>query len=79
MYKKQFPSWLSHNNKLIRDKLADEQEEVRIRLHVDLQYDQQTHNLPTTEKIAVIIPEKEVYYAIDNKDIVLWAKEGQLK
>ena len=46
---------------------------------MDLQYDQQTHNLPTTEKIAVIIPEKEVYYAIDNKDIVLWAKEGQLK
>jgi len=45
-----------HAYELIRDKPADEQQEVRIRLHVDLQHDQQTHNLSTAEEITVIIP-----------------------
>ena len=43
---------------------------------MDLQYDQQTHNLPTTEEIAVIILEEGVHYAIDNRNIVLWARGG---
>ena len=45
-------------------------------MHVDLQHDQQTHNLSTAEEITVIIPEEEVYYAIDNRDIVLQARGG---
>jgi len=35
--------------------------------------------LPTAEEIAVIIPEKGVYHALDNEDVVLWAREGQLE
>jgi len=56
---------------LIRDKPVDKQQEIRIRLHVDLQHDQWTYNLSTTEEIAVIIPEKGVYHVIDNRDVVL--------
>jgi len=59
---------------LIRDKPVDKQQEIKIRLCVNLQYDQQTHNLSTAEEIAVIIPEEGVYYAIDNRDVVLWAR-----
>jgi len=43
-------------------------------LHVDLQHDQQTHNLSTAKEIAVIIPKKRVHYAIDNRDVVLQAR-----
>ena len=68
-----------HAYELIRDKLADEQQEIRIRLHIDLQHDQQTYNLPTTEEIAVIIPEEGVYHAIDNRDVVLWTRGEQLE
>jgi len=64
---------------LIREKLVEEQEEITIRLHVNLQQDQRTHNLPTAEEIAVIIPEDGVYYALDNRDVVLWARGGQLE
>jgi len=32
--------------------------------------------LPTTKEIAVIIPEEGVHHALDNRDVVLWAKEG---
>ena len=64
---------------LIRDKPADEQQEVKIRLHVNLQHNQWTHNLPTAEEIVVIIPEEEVYHTIDNRDVVLWARRGQLQ
>jgi len=35
--------------------------------------------LPTAEEIAVIIPEKGVHHTIDNRDVVLWAKGGQLE
>ena len=65
-----------HAYELIRDKPADEQQEVRIRLHVDLQHNQQTHNLPTTEEIAVIIPEEGVYHALDNRYMVLQRRGG---
>jgi len=68
-----------HAYELIRKKLVEKQEEILIRLHVDLQQDQRTHNLPTAKEIAVIIPEKRVYYAMDNKDVVLWTREGQLE
>jgi len=64
---------------LIREKPVEEQEEITIRLHVNLQQDQRTHNLPTAEEIAVIILEKGVYHAIDNRDKVLWTREGQLE
>jgi len=64
---------------LIREKLVEEQEEITIRLHVNLQQDQRTHNLPTAEEIAVIIPEDGVYHALDNRDVVLWARGGQLE
>jgi len=47
-------------------------------LHIDLQHDQQTHNLSTTEEIAVIIPEG-VYHTIDNRDVVLQTRGGQLE
>jgi len=56
---------------LIREKLVEEQEEITIRLYVNLQQDQRTHNLPTAEEIAVIIPEEEVHHAMDNRDVVL--------
>jgi len=46
---------------------------------VNLQQDQRTHNLPTAEEIAVIIPEDGVHHALDNKDIVLQARGGQLE
>ena len=62
--------------KLIKEKPADEQQEVTIRLHVNLQQDQRTHNLPTAEEIAVIIPEEGVHHALDNRDVVLRAREG---
>jgi len=41
-----------------------------------LQQDQRTHNLPTAEEIAVIIPEDGVHHALDNRDVVLWARGG---
>jgi len=49
-----------HAYELIREKPVEEQEEITIRLHVNLQQDQRTHNLPTTEEIAVIILEEGV-------------------
>jgi len=60
-----------HTYKLIREKPIEEQEEITIRLHVNLQQDQRTHNLPTAEKIAVIIPEEGVHHALDNRNVVL--------
>ena len=68
-----------HAYELIREKPVEEQQEIRIRLHVNLQHDQRTHNLPTAEEIAVIIPEEGVYHAVDNRNVVLWARGGQLK
>jgi len=68
-----------HAYKLIREKLVEEQKEISIRLHVNLQQDQRTHNLPTAEDIVVIIPEEGVYHAADNRDVVLWARGGQLE
>jgi len=44
-----------------------------------LQQDQRTHNLPTAEEIAVIIPEDGVHHALDNRDVVLQARGGQLE
>ena len=54
-----------HTYKLIREKPIEEQEEITIRLHVNLQQDQRTHNLLTAE-----------YYTVDNRDMVLQVKEG---
>jgi len=68
-----------HAYKLIKEKPVDEQQEVKIRLHVNLQQDQRTHNLPTAEEIVVIIPEKGVHHALDNRDMVLWTRGGQLE
>ena len=48
-------------------------------MHVNLQQDQRTHNLPTAKEIAVIIPEEGVYHALDNRDMVLWARGEQLE
>ena len=48
-------------------------------MHVNLQQDQRTHNLPTAEEIAVIIPEESVHHALDNRDVVLQAREGRLE
>jgi len=56
---------------LIKEKLANEQQEVKIRLHVNLQQDQRTHNLPTVEEIVVIILEEGVHYAMDNS-VMTW-------
>jgi len=52
---------------LIREKPIKKQEEITIRLHMNLQQDQRTHNLPTTEEIVFIIPEDRVYHALDNR------------
>jgi len=68
-----------HAYELIKKKPADKQQEVTIRLHVNLQQDQRTHNLPTTEEIAVIIPEEGIHHALDNRDVVLQTKGGQLE
>ena len=68
-----------HAYELIREKLVEEQKKITIRLYVNLQQDQRTHNLPIAEEIAVIIPEEGVHYAMDNRDVVLWAKGGQLQ
>ena len=68
-----------HTYELIRDKPADEQQEIKIRLCVNLQYNQQTYNLPTAKEIAIIISEEKVYYAIDNRDMALWTREEQLQ
>jgi len=65
-----------HVYELIKEKPADEQQEVTIRLYVNLQQDQRTHNLPTAKEIAVIIPEEGVYHALDNRDVVLRARGG---
>ena len=59
-----------HAYELIREKPVEEQEEITIRLYVNLQQDQRTHNLPITEEIAVIIPEGGVHHALDNRDVV---------
>jgi len=64
-----------HAYELIREKPVEEQKEITIRLHVNLQQDQRTHNLSTAEEIAVI-PEDGVYHALDNRDVVLWARGG---
>jgi len=56
-----------HAYELIREKPVEEQEEITIRLHVNLQQDQRTHNLPTAKEIAVIIPEEGVNHALDNR------------
>ena len=71
--------WYHHAYELIKEVLADEQQEVTIRLHVNLQQDQRTHNLLTAEEIAVIIPEEGVHHALDNRDVVLQARGGQLE
>ena len=68
-----------HAYELIRDKPVDEQQEVKIRLHVNLQHDQWTHNLSTAEEIVVIIPEEGVHHAIDNRDVVLQTRRGWLE
>ena len=68
-----------HTYELIREKPVEEQKEIIIRLHVNLQQDQRTHNLPTAEEIAVIIPEERVHHAIDNRDVVLQARGGRLE
>jgi len=68
-----------HVYELIKEKLADEQQEVTIRLHVNLQQDQRTHNLPTAKEIAVIISEKGVHHVLDNRDVVLWARGERLE
>jgi len=68
-----------HAYELIRKKPVEEQEEITIRLHMNLQQDQRTHNLSTAEEIAVIIPENRVYHVLDNRDVVLWARRGQLE
>jgi len=65
-----------HVYELIREKPVEEQEEITIRLHVNLQQDQRTYNLPTAEEIVVIIPEEEVHHIIDNRNVVLWARGG---
>jgi len=52
-----------HVYKLIKEKPADKQQKVTIRLHVNLQQDQRTHNLSTVEEIAVIIPEEGLHDA----------------
>jgi len=64
---------------LIREKPVEDQKEITIRLHVNLQQDQRAHNLPTAEEIAVIIPENRIHHALDNRDVVLWARGGQLE
>ena len=46
---------------------------------MNLQQDQRTHNLPTAKEIAVVIPEEGIHHVIDNRDVVLWARGGQLK
>jgi len=56
---------------LIREKPVEEQEEITIRLYVNLQQDQRTHNLPTAEEIAVIIPKDGIHHTLDNRDVVL--------
>jgi len=38
-----------HAYELIKEKPADEQQKIKIRLHVNLQQDQRTHNLSTAE------------------------------
>jgi len=68
-----------HAYELIREKPVEEQEEITIRLHVNLQQDQRTHNLPTAKEIAVIIPEEGVHHAIDNRDVVLRARGERLE
>jgi len=60
-----------HAYELIKEKPADEQQKVKIKLHINLQQDQRTHNLPTAEEITVIIPEKGVHHVMDNRDVVL--------
>jgi len=60
-----------HAYELIREKLVEKQEEITTRLHVNLQQDQRTHNLPTAKEIAVIIPENGVHHILDNRDVVL--------
>ena len=68
-----------HAYELIREKLVEKQEEITIRLYVNLQQDQRTHNLPTAKEIAVIIPEDGIHHALDNRNVVLRAKEGRLE
>jgi len=48
-------------------------------LHVNLQQDQRTHNLPTAEEITVIIPEEGIHHVLDNRDMILQAKGGRLE
>jgi len=57
-----------HAYELIRKKPVEEQKEITIRLHVNLQQNQRTHNLPTAKEIAVIIPKDRVYHALDDRD-----------
>ena len=71
--------WYYYIYELIREKPVDKQQKTRIRLYVDSQYDPRTHNLSTAKEIAVIISEKGVYYTMDNRDVILQAKEEQLE
>jgi len=68
-----------HAYELIREKPVEEQEEITIRLHMNLQQNQRTHNLPTAEEIAVIIPEEGVHHALDNRDVVLRERGERLE
>jgi len=44
-----------------------------------LQQDQRTHNLLTAEEISVIILEEGVYYAMNNRDMVLHVRLANSK
>jgi len=63
-----------HVYELIREKPVEKQEKITIRLYVNLQQDQRTHNLPTAKEIVVIILEEGVHHAIDNRDVILRAR-----
>jgi len=45
--------WYYYVYELIKEKLANKQQKVKIRLYINLQQDQRTHNLPNAEKIVV--------------------------
>ena len=67
-----------HTYKLIRKKLIEEQEKITIRLYVNLQQDQRTYNLSIAKEIAAIIPEEKIYHIINNRNVVLQTRGGQL-
>ncbi|KAF9440445.1 hypothetical protein P691DRAFT_647674, partial [Macrolepiota fuliginosa MF-IS2] len=64
---------------IMNDKPPEEQDRLECRLRVTPGVDERTHNLPTANEIAVIMPSAGIEEASEHRDIILRYKHGGLQ